>query len=92
MVSAYLVFSGYVILYRLLLAFINSAARLTCGQTPFDHVTDFLRDTLLWLRVPQLITCKPCLSTYHAWVESRGHVPCPLEYFDDLELLQLCLR
>jgi len=45
---------------------VNSAAHLTYGRTPSDHVTDLLRDNLHWLCVPQRITYKLCLITYKA--------------------------
>ena len=41
-----------------------NAARLIYGRNRYDHITDLLRDSFHWLRVPQQITFKCCLLVY----------------------------
>jgi len=45
-------------------AVINSAGRLICGLSKFDHITQVLHDRLHWLAVPQRIHYKLCLLVY----------------------------
>jgi hypothetical protein len=43
---------------------LNNTARLIYGKTRNDHVTPLLRDNLNWLRVPERVTFKICLTMY----------------------------
>ena len=48
----------------------NFASRLIYGGWKYDHVTQLLRDKLHWLRVPQRMQYKCCLTVYkalHGW-------------------------
>ena len=53
---------------------LNCAARVILGGSKYDHVTPLIRDDLHWLRVPEHITFKLCLSTRHctAWLQSTS--------------------
>ena len=47
-------------------AVMNSAGRLICGLSKFDHISQVLHDRLHWLAVPQRIRYKLCLLVYKA--------------------------
>ena len=47
-------------------AVMNSAGRLICGLSKFDHISQVLHDRLHWLTVPQRIRYKLCLLVYKA--------------------------
>jgi len=48
-------------------AVMNSAGRLICGLSKFDHISHVLHDRLHWLTVPQWVWYKLCLLMYKAY-------------------------
>ena len=45
---------------------LNAAARIIYGKTKSDHITSLMRDNLHWLRAPQRVMFKICLTMFKA--------------------------